>query len=162
MVNTDKIEFIQGNITEGIHILAPVSGKVTAISCPLIQELGTGVAITPTSEQIVSPINAQVIHIDFAIGQIVLLAKNKLKLVIQLPFKFVAQHGLGIKIDVQLGDTVTMNQPIMHLNIYKIGLTKAHFVVSVYWLNAHIIKRIVIPHSHVECGKDPLFTLVTK
>ncbi|MBU2882218.1 PTS glucose transporter subunit IIA [Psychrosphaera sp. B3R10] len=159
---SSKIEFKQGSTVTGVQIPAPISGKVSRISCPLVNQLGCGVSITPTTSQVTAPFNAHVIAIDISIGQIVLQAKNKLKLAIQLPFEYKQNLGLGIKILVKLGQAVTLDQPLMELNLYKMSHNSTPTHLYIFWLNAQTIKRIVVPRTHVEHGADPLFTLVTE
>lgn len=159
---SNKIEFEQGATTSGVHITAPISGKVSDISCPFVKQLGCGVSIIPTTNQVIAPFSAHVIQIDVSLGQIVLQAKNKLKLAIQLPFEYKSNLGLGIKILVKQGQAVTLRQPLMELNLYKMSQNTKPIQLYMFWLNAQSIKRIIVPRTHVECGTDPLFTLVTE
>lgn len=156
------IEFVNEPQSPNIPVGSPITGRVSEITCPLINQLGVGVEIKSSSREIKAPFSAIVVKTDVLLGQVILQAKNKLRLAVQLPVELIQHHGLGIKLHVKKGQQVQRNQIVCTVNWFAINQVINDAPVYVYWLNASGLKRILVPHNHVEAGQDILFNLITK
>ncbi|NVK24466.1 MAG: PTS glucose transporter subunit IIA [Gammaproteobacteria bacterium] len=165
------VKFTRPELTQGVSILSPASGKLKTIEQLdwlsdaeqfSISQLGQGVAILVSSQTVLSPIKGKIIEWTPSHGKIVLQANNKLKFLIQLPVSYSRQHGLGITPHVKEGDIVNQLQPLMTFDIYKMQLIAKPIVLFFMLLDHKQFKSIDVFHRHVEAGQDTIFSLTPR
>ncbi len=145
---------------QGIKIAAPATGKLSIIKDRMLLALGEGVVIELTKGSIASPFNAKVIDILPAHGKVILQAANKLRFLIQLPQHYAENMGLGIKLNVKVGDTVAAGQVIMELDLYKIQKHLKPVQLMFILLDSSIFGRVQVPHHNVQMMEDVAMSLV--
>lgn len=145
---------------KGIKVPTPASGKVELLSDPILSALGEGVEISVSSHQVVSPINGLVLNTQPSHGKIIIQAKNKLKFLLQLPTSYIEQHGIGIGCQVKIGDRVSVGDPLLNLDLYKIQQHLKPIILQFVVLDSSPFGRIQVPHKSVEVNQDIIFSLV--
>jgi PTS system glucose-specific IIA component len=161
------VNFTTPDLAKGIQINAPASGKVINIAeLPGNQsaylQAGEGVAIKIEGHQVNSPINGIVIDIIPSHGKVILQAKNKLRFLLQFPFENIEFNGVGIKPLVKKGQTISINTPLLTIDLYKMNKYIKPIFLYFILLDVKAFKSIEVFHKHVQIGTDPIFSLVPK
>jgi phosphotransferase system IIA component len=159
------VNFVPDFSAHAIRIPAPASGQINRIeSLPgahhCFKYIGEGVAIQLEGQKVYSPINGRVIQVLPSFGKIVIQAKNKMRILLQLSLQHIELKGLGIKLRVKTGQIVEVGQALFELDLYKIRLQLKP--VSLYFLliDHQKFKSIEAVRRHVEAIHDPVISLL--
>jgi len=154
------VHFTTPDKTNGINIPSPASGKVLPIDVDDPANAGDGVKIRLEGQRVASPINGDILEISPCHGKVLIQAKNKLRLLIYLPFEYGEFHGLGINPKVAEGHSVKKGQTLLELDLFKIQRKLKPADLYVVLLSTDVFKQINVPHKYVECACDTLFSLI--
>ncbi|MFD2444967.1 PTS glucose transporter subunit IIA [Bacillus sp. CGMCC 1.16607] len=135
---------------EKLQIVMPVNGEIVPIEKvpdPVFSQkmMGQGIAVIPVGGNICAPVEGKIIQIAPTKHAIGILAKDGSEILIHIGLETVSLKGEGFKVDVSLGETVSVGQ----------------LLVKVDWeyIRTHaksIITPIVITNSH---GGDKVYTI---
>lgn len=161
------VNFTTPDLAKGIQISAPTSGKVLNIAelagdQSAYLSCGEGVAIKMEGHQVNSPISGTVIDIIPSHGKIIIQAKNKLRFLLQFPFEYIEFNGIGIKVLISIGQTITINQPVLNVDLYRMNQYLKPVYLYCILLDVNGFKSIEVFHKHVQVGTDPIFSLVPR
>lgn len=161
------VNFTRPELAQGIKISSPATGNVVPVetlpgSNMAMTNLGQGVAIKLEGHGVNSPINGQVIEYIPSYGKLIIQAKNKLRFLLQLPIESIKFNGLGIQPLIKLGQNVTIGQPLLLLDLYKLQQMYKPVLLYVLLLDHKKFKAIDVPHKHVVVGEDPIFSLIPR
>jgi PTS system D-glucosamine-specific IIC component len=161
------VNFTTPDLAKGIKITAPATGKVLNIAeldgeQSAYLSCGEGIVIKMEGHQVNSPISGTVIDIVPSHGKIIIQAKNKLRFLLQFPFEYTKFHGIGIQNLTSIGQTVGINQPLLHLDLFRMNQYIKPVYLYFILLDVTAFKSIEVFHKHVQIGADPIFSLVPK
>lgn len=161
------VNFTNPNLSKGIKIAAPISGKVLPVEevCGFnsyYHEIGAGVIIKLEGHDLVSPINGKVLEIEPANGRIIIAAKNNLRFLLELDKRYQKNHGLGIQIKCHQGQIIQIGEPLMTFDLYKIKQNLEPVHLFFILLDTDKFKSIDVLHKQVKVLEDPIFSLVPK
>ena len=154
------VDFSAPDKVLGIEILSPATGRLLPIDAFDANSLGQGVRIQLEKPLVQAPVNGVITKWVPAHASLEIKTKNNLRFLLQLPYAYAEQFGLGVKPRVQVGQSVTKGTPLFELDLYKVQLHLRPVILYVTLLDTEHFKRILVPLRFVEAGKDPLFCLV--
>lgn len=161
------VNFVPNATQEGYKVLSPATGQVDKVdiskdSSQAFCSVGEGVLVKLEGQIISSPVNGKVIELIPALGKVVVQAKNKMRFLLQLSFRHIEHHGLGLKQLVKQGQLVEAGQPLLQLDLYKIKLQIKPVTLYFLLLDYQHFKAIETSKRQVEAGLDPIFSLIPK
>ncbi|MFT0800514.1 PTS glucose transporter subunit IIA [Bacillus swezeyi] len=128
-------------------VFSPVDGQVLALSKvpdPVFSQkmMGDGIAVKPSSGDIVSPVNGEVIqlfHTKHAIG---IRSLSGVELLIHIGLETVAMGGEGFTAHVKEGDKVKVGDPIMTCDLELIKEKASSTITPIVIMNGDVLERI--------------------
>ena len=161
-----KVHFNPENATKGINIISPASGQVIPLTDEkdgfVISQLGQGIAIKLSAQQIISPIKGKVIEWQPTLGKVIIQTQNKLRFLMQLPFSFNQHHGLGIKPHFVEGQNILKGSALLTLDLYQLQQIDKDICLFFILIDDKPFQSINIPHKYVNAGEDIIFSLIPK
>lgn len=149
---------------KSLLILSPLFGRVTTLdSVPdaLFNQriFGEGVAIEPSGYQVFAPFAGKVEVFPESAYQLRIVAKNGLKMLIQMGINSHLMMGEGFKRKVQVGDVFKQGEVLAEFNLRKMKLALDSTLCPVTIINSDKIAGIQA-HCHQVIGaEDPAMTL---
>lgn len=144
-------------VTDSTDIMSPITGEVVPLSeVPdevfSSKMMGDGVAIIPTTGEVVAPFDG-VVKMDFptkhALG---LESSTGIELLIHFGLETVALQGEGFELLVAPGDTITIGQPLMRVNLDYIRDHAKSDVTPIILTNLTDQSIISPKVGHIESG----------
>lgn len=104
------------------QLVAPLSGKLVKIEDvpdPVFSDkiIGEGIAIEPTTEELLAPIDGEVINITPTKHAIGIRTEKGTEVLIHVGLETVSMDGEGFTVHVQEGDQVSTGQPLMTFDL---------------------------------------------
>ena len=136
-----KLKGASGKREEATVILAPIAGKVIPISevpdAVFAEEIvGRGVAIWPTGNRVVSPVDGKVLQMFETAHAVTLLAEQGAEILIHVGLDTVALKGLHYKALKKDAETVKAGDVLMEFDAAKITQAGYQTVTPVVICNA--------------------------
>lgn len=153
---------------KAISFVAPLTGTMVAISevpdATFAEKMmGDGVAIKPTSGDIVSPCDGTVtafFHTKHAIG---ITNKDGVQILIHVGLDTVSLNGEGFEGFVTEGQTVKKGDRLLHVDLEKLKEAGLNSITPVIVLEHESYKKINCgKFGNVTQGIDEVFSVVTK
>ena len=128
--------------TKPLEIIAPMSGQVvelTEVPDPVFGEkmMGEGAAIKPTDGKVVAPINGKVVQIPDSKHAIGLEANDGTEVLIHVGLETVQLKGKGFKNLVNVGDEVTVGDPILEADLAYLTEHADHTITPIVITNSN-------------------------
>lgn len=153
---------------ETIDYVAPLTGKATPLeNVPdevfSQKMMGDGLAIEPTDNQIVSPIDGEVVDVFKTKHAISFRAENGAELLIHMGLDTVQLDGKGFSISVENGQKVKKGDPLGTFDIDEVSKADYKTITPLILLNGEQFQLSeVISEQDVRAGTDVLFKIVKK
>jgi len=146
------------------QLLAPLSGvmlPITEVPDPVFAEklLGEGVAIDPTSEVLLSPCNAEILHVHPAHHAITLRSSHGAEILIHVGLDTVIMKGEGFEALVEAGEIVRKGQQLIRFNADKIAVTARSLLTTVVITNSDVFAAEVVEPGNVKAGDSTILSL---
>lgn len=146
-------------------IPVPATGEISKLEQlddPVYQHhlLGEGVAVNMTQGQIFAPVTGAVECVDFARGQMRLLSKNGLRLILQIGLPGAIAHAERIEFNVKSGQKITQHQLLAVCDTLWVKQQGKVPWCILTLFNTAKLKAIEITNKKtVRTGEDNLLTL---
>lgn len=123
------------------QLLAPLSGKLVKLENvpdPVFSEkiIGEGIAIDPTTEELLAPTNGEVINVTPTKHAIGIRTEKGTEVLIHVGLETVSMNGEGFTVHVQAGDQISTGQPLMTFDLELIR-THANSVITPIVITNH-------------------------
>lgn len=147
------------------NVKAPLTGKVielTQVPDPVFAGLllGKGIAIEPTSGEVVSPVNGTVTTV-FPTGHAVgLTATSGVEVLIHVGMDTVSLNGQGFTQHVKAGDKVTIGQRLVTVDLEAVKAAGYPIVTPVVITNTGDFTDITTTQATTVTSGDDLLTIV--
>lgn len=146
-------------------VKAPLTGKVVALTDvpdPVFAGLmlGKGIAIEPTSGEVVSPVNGTVTTI-FPTGHAVgLTSDSGVEVLIHVGMDTVSLNGQGFTQHVKAGDNVTVGQQLVTVDLEAVKAAGYPIVTPIVITNTGNFTDVTITQASSVTSGDDLLTIV--
>lgn len=151
-------------IRKQCRVFAPVSGKVMNLSQvpeTIFSErlMGDGIAIEPEDDIICAPANG-IIRMIFGTNHgFAMSLDNGIELLIHIGLDTVALKGKHFERLVQVGDRVSLAQPVVKIDSKAIIESGYNLITPILIVNIESIKELQCTNSsHVTSGRDEILT----
>jgi len=147
-----------------IDIFSPLSGKITHIE-DVPDEVfskkivGDGVAILPTSNIILAPINGKIGKIFKTLHAFSIKSKNGVELFVHFGIDTVTLKGLGFKQISKENDTVEIGDPIISIDLPLLTKSAKSILTPVIISNIEKFTKIIKNTGPVIAGKTVIFSI---
>ena len=157
-------EPIKQNTTASEVLHAPVDGEAVAlknVNDPTFSEemMGKGIAFIPTSNEILAPISGKIATIFPTKHAIILVSDNGSEIILHVGLDTVNLNGEHFTLFVKEGDTVTLGQPLMHVDFASIAKAGYDIITPMVILNSQQY-GVVNAHTGVLTAGSPAIDLV--
>jgi PTS system glucose-specific IIA component len=147
-----------------LPILSPLSGRVfTLDSVPdaLFKQriYGEGVAIEPSGYQVIAPFSGKVESFPESAHQLRIVAKNGLKMQIQMGINSQRMMGEGFKRKVKMGELFKQGQVLAEFDLRRMKIHLDSTLCPVTIINSDKIAGIQVHCYQVIGAEDPAMTL---
>lgn len=146
-------------------IKSPLTGKIVALTDvpdPVFAGLmlGKGVAVEPTSGEVVSPVNGTVTTV-FPTGHAVgLTADNGIEVLIHVGMDTVSLKGQGFTQHVKAGDKVSVGQKLVTVDLEAVKAAGYPIVTPIVVTNTDNFSDVVATQAQTITSGDDLLTIV--
>ncbi|MFC0142332.1 N-acetylglucosamine-specific PTS transporter subunit IIBC [Erwinia mallotivora] len=146
-------------------LLAPVSGDVVALEqvpdeAFASKAVGDGVAIVPTSSNVVSPANGTVVKIFNTNHAFCLETDKGIEVVVHMGLDTVALAGKGFTRLVDEGAVVTAGQPVLEMDLVFLNANARSMISPVVVSNIDDFSGItLVAGDKVVAGESPLYEI---
>ncbi|WP_249869094.1 PTS sugar transporter subunit IIA [Oceanobacillus saliphilus] len=143
-----------------ITLVAPVSGEVVALEevpDPVFSEkmMGDGIAIKPTSGEIVSPVNGKIVQLIPTKHAIGIHAENGAEILIHIGLETVSLDGEGFTAYVGEGDQVKKGDKLIHFEMDIVREKAKSTVTPIIITNTGDMRKIDVKTiQQVIAGQD--------
>lgn len=105
-----------------LNIYAPMDGKVVSLSDvpdPVFSEkmMGEGIAIVPSTEKVLSPVNGKIVQIPESKHAVGIKAEDGSEILIHVGLETVSLKGEGFSSNVSVGDEVSVGDPLLTFDL---------------------------------------------
>ncbi|PAB59163.1 PTS sugar transporter subunit IIA [Anaeromicrobium sediminis] len=150
-----------------VLLYAPMDGEIIQIEKVPDQVfadklIGDGIAIIPSSSQVVSPVEGTVIQIAPTYHAIGLETKEGVEVLIHIGIDTVQLKGKGFKPMKEVGEKVAVGDLLMEVDLEYIKENKKEIVTPILITNGDIIKEYDKKEGIVSKGKDLALKLILK
>ncbi|HZH61315.1 MAG TPA: PTS glucose transporter subunit IIA [Metabacillus sp.] len=126
-------------------IYAPLTGKVVLLEevpDPVFSQkmMGDGVAIIPTSNQVFSPVDGEILNVFPTKHAISIRSKTGAELLIHMGIETVKLNGEGFNVFVNNGDKIKKGNPIAEFDIEKVLNTGTNVITPIILVNGDQFK----------------------
>jgi multiphosphoryl transfer protein len=152
------------SIDHGV-VLAPLSGLRLALSRvpdPVFAQgmVGVGVAIDPTSDTVLAPIDGEVVQLHAAQHALTLRSPLGIEVLVHVGIDSVQLRGEGFTALVAVGQAVRAGQPLLRVDLDEVA-QRARSLISVVLVLPHPRLRGIEPgRGPLQAGRSLLFRLV--
>lgn len=157
--------FKKKDAVENYDVKAPLTGKVVALTevpDPVFSGLmlGKGVAIEPTGNDVVSPVNGTVTTV-FPTGHAVgLTADNGVEVLIHVGMDTVSLNGEGFTQYVKAGDKVTVGQKLVTVDLEIVKAAGYSIVTPIVVTNTDNFSEVNPTNSQSVTAGENLLTII--
>ncbi|XBC42866.1 MAG: PTS glucose transporter subunit IIA [Buchnera aphidicola (Kaburagia rhusicola ensigallis)] len=148
-----------------INIFAPLSGNIVSLEkVPDVvfskKIVGDGIAISPNSSIILSPINGIIGKIFKTLHAFSIKSnENDVELFVHFGIDTVQLNGVGFKKLAQENQTVKIGDPIIGLDLFLLTTTAKSILTPIVISNIENFKEIKKKSGQVIAGKDIIFSI---
>jgi multiphosphoryl transfer protein len=147
-----------------LDILAPLSGVLVPLACvpdPVFaaSTVGEGVAIDPTSSELLAPVAGVVTQLHRAHHAVAITTDSGVELLVHVGIDTVWQRGAGFTPRVAQGERVAAGQPLLSFDADYLAARVPSLLSPVVVTNAERVIRMIVASGLVEAGKDVALTL---
>ena len=149
-----------------VKIVAPLSGTVVPIEDvpdPAFAQklLGEGLAIDPSTNLVLSPMDGRVIDLHAARHAVVIEGQAGIQVLVHVGIDTVMLDGEGFDALVRKGDDVRAGQPLLRFDLARVSAKAASMLTEIVIVNAEsvAVTRIDKASGSVEAGASILLTL---
>lgn len=151
-----------------VTFLAPLTGTIVPLSevpDPVFagKVVGDGVAILPSADTLVAPIDAKITHLfptNHAIG---LSTEGGLELLMHIGIDTVKLNGQGFTSFVSVGDQVKAGDKLIRFDKAVLEAAGCPIVTPIVITNGDLVaEKNIVAKATVQAGQEPLMTVVLK
>ncbi len=148
---------------EIIH--TPLTGKVVPLEevpDPVFSQkmMGDGVAIIPTSNQVFSPVDGEILSVFPTKHAISIRSKTGAELLIHMGIETVKLNGEGFHVLVNEGDKIKKGSSIAEFDIEKVSNTGTNVITPIILVNGDQFKiENRVSHQSITGGQDMLMEI---
>ncbi len=150
-------------------LYAPVNGKVVSLEevpDPVFSEkmMGEGIAITPTDEVIFAPFDGEIVQIPETKHAVGIKDKKGNEVLIHIGLDTVDLAGEGFTAKVKIGDSVSVGQPLIELDLEFLRENAKDLVTPIVITNSvNSGKEIQLTEEkEASAGETVLLTITSK
>ncbi|QIZ76879.1 PTS glucose transporter subunit IIA [Ferrimonas lipolytica] len=149
---------------EGVELVAPVSGKLVPIeNVPDVvfseKIVGDGVAIDPSGNQVVAPIDGTIGRIFDANHAFAMESPLGLEIFVHFGIDTVELRGTGFKRLAEEGQKVVAGEPILEFDLEYLKEHAKSVLTPVVIANMEDVKQLNKLEGTVEAGVTPILTI---
>ncbi|WP_028988312.1 PTS sugar transporter subunit IIA [Thermicanus aegyptius] len=150
-----------------IQILSPMTGEkvaITEVPDPTFNEkmIGDGAAILPSSGEVLSPAEGEVIQVFPTMHALGIRTLSGLEILIHVGLETVALKGEGFQALVKAGEKVKAGTPLLRFDLKKIE-EKANPISPIVITNMDWVEKLeILPHKPLKAGETPLMRITLK
>ena len=150
--------------TPGLDILAPLSGVIVPLDSvpdPVFARkmVGDGVAIDPTSCEVLAPVAGAVTQFHGAHHALAITSDQGVEVLVHVGLDTVTLAGAGFTPVVSLGDRVEAGQVVLRFDPETVARLARSLLTAVVVTNGDQVARLVPAHGLAEAGKTVLLRL---
>lgn len=157
--------FKKKDAVENYDVKAPLTGNVVALTDvpdPVFAGLmlGKGIAIEPTSGEMVSPVNGTVTTV-FPTGHAVgLTSDNGIEVLIHVGMDTVSLNGQGFTQHVKAGEKVTIGQKLVTVDLEAVKAAGYSIVTPIVVTNTDNFSEVITINSQSVTAGENLLTII--
>lgn len=145
-----------------LEIIAPLSGVIVpldAVPDPVFARrmVGDGLAIDPTSSDVLSPVAGNVTQLHEAHHALAVTTADGVEVLVHVGLDTVTLAGRGFTALVALGAEVAVGQPLLRLDLDAIAREARSLLTAVVVTSTDRVGRITPTRGVVEAGRTVLF-----
>jgi multiphosphoryl transfer protein len=150
--------------TAPLEIIAPLSGILVPLgSVPdpvfAANTVGEGVAIDPTSAELLAPVAGVVTQLHRAHHALTITTDGGIEVLVHVGIDTVMQKGAGFTPHVAQGERVTVGQPLLSFDADLLATRAPSLLSPIVVTNAERVARLIAAGGLVEAGRDVVLTL---
>ncbi len=150
-----------------LTLKAPLSGvlhPIETIPDPVFAQktLGNGVSIDPTTNTLLAPIEGKVIQIHRCCHALTIQHESGVEVLIHVGIDTVALRGKGFLSKVQVGDLVSLGQPLLQFDADFVAQNATSLLTQMIILNGELVLEQLNHTGFVYAGKDNALELKLK
>ncbi|WP_243299936.1 PTS sugar transporter subunit IIA [Bacillus litorisediminis] len=160
--------FGKKEINRTITVKAPLTGKLVALEDvpdPVFSEkmMGDGIAIEPFDNQVVSPVDGEIIQVFPTKHAVGIKAENGLEILIHVGLETVSMNGEGFESHVQEGSKVKTGDPLLTVNFDLVREKAKSAVTPIILTNADQIATMKkLENNEVQKGVTDVIEVTVK
>ncbi len=144
-----------------LDIMAPLSGVIVPLESvpdPVFARkmVGDGVAIDPTSSDLLAPVSGAVTQFHTAHHALAITTDEGVEVLVHVGLDTITLEGAGFTPLVALGDRVVVGQPLLRLDIEIIARKARSLLTEVVVTNGDRVARLEPASGFAEAGKTVL------
>ncbi|GAB79241.1 Phosphocarrier protein HPr /phosphoenolpyruvate--protein phosphotransferase /PTS system IIA component, Glc family [Austwickia chelonae] len=148
----------------GLRLIAPVSGVLVPIEQvpdPVFAQkmVGEGISIDPLSSSLLAPCDGEIAHIHPSQHAVTVRTADGLEILLHIGLDTVQMRGEGFTARVELGDKVTVGQPLIDFDMDKIAVEAKSLLTQVVIANSDRIATFEPVTGIVQAGDDVVATI---
>lgn len=152
---------------KNIDIYSPVDGTIVELSKvpdPVFSQriVGDGVALDPTSDVILSPVDGEVILLFSTYHALGIKTKEGLEILIHIGVDTVELKGKGFSPLIKQGDKVWVGTPLVNVDFARIESLGKSRLTPIILTNADVVESLIKKNGTVSAGVDPVMTVTLK
>lgn len=154
---------------QDIQLHAPVSGKVVPLEevpDPVFSEkmMGEGIAVIPADKTIVAPFDGEIVQIPDTKHAVGMKDKDENEVLIHIGLETVGLKGEGFTTKVQTGDSVSLGQPLMEIDLDYLRENAKDIITPIVVTNSADSGKSYRPTEEKEAkaGETVLLTISNK
>lgn len=145
------------------YILAPQTGRTIDLEFvpdPVFSEkiLGDGIAIMPTSNEVLAPISGRITQVAHTYHSISIEGDDSIEILIHLGIDTVNLAGEGFKFYAEMGQHVNAGDKILDLDLNFIKGRGYNAITPCIITKPHDIKHLKIKRGEVKAGVSRIIT----
>ncbi|MFD2043541.1 PTS glucose transporter subunit IIA [Ornithinibacillus salinisoli] len=147
------------------EIYAPITGEIVALEKvpdPVFSQkmMGEGVAIKPSSGEVVAPVNGEVVQVAPTKHAIGVRAEDGTEILIHVGLETVSLDGEGFSVQVNVGDHVSVGQTMMQVDLSYVKEHAKDIITPIVITNSNTSNRAytVTQNQASEAGDTVLLT----
>ncbi|TAA45221.1 phosphoenolpyruvate--protein phosphotransferase [Corallincola spongiicola] len=147
-----------------LQLKAPLSGYIRSIEDvpdPVFAQkmVGDGIAIDPTSQVLVSPIDGTIVQIHPAKHAVTIRSEQGVEVLMHIGLDTVLLKGEGFFPLVTEGERVTVGQPLVDFDADQIALNARSLLTIIIVTNGELVHSYQYGSGHVEAEQDTVLEL---
>jgi multiphosphoryl transfer protein len=145
-------------------VLAPLSGlrlPLARVPDPVFAQgmVGEGVAIDPTSDTVLAPVDGEVVQLHAARHALTLRSPEGVEVLVHVGIDSVRLRGEGFVALVELGQSVRAGEPLLRIDLDRVAREARALLTVVVVLPHPRLRAVEVLRGAVEAGRSALLRL---